>query len=73
MDTGSDATLAISATTTLAGFSSADFSTTQTNQDALLKVDGWPSGTNYITRDSNSIDDLIDGVTLNLRGKGPSP
>lgn len=70
MDTGSDATLAISATTTLAGFSSADFSTTQTNQDALLKVDGWPSGTNYITRDSNSIDDLIDGVTLNLRGKG---
>ncbi|MFZ5810705.1 MAG: flagellar filament capping protein FliD [Thermodesulfobacteriota bacterium] len=74
MDTGDDATLAISATTTLAGFSSADFTTTQTNQDALLKVDGWPTGTtvpdDYISRSSNTIDDLIDGVTLNLRGEG---
>ncbi len=74
MDTGDDATLAISASTTLAGFSSADFSTTQTNQDALLKVDGWPTGTtvpdNYISRDSNSIDDLIDGITLSLRTTG---
>lgn len=68
MDTGAASTLVISGATTLAGFSNAQFTTSQNNQDALLKVDGWPA--TYMSRGTNSISDVIDGVTLNLRAKG---
>ncbi|MEF3697452.1 flagellar filament capping protein FliD [Desulfolutivibrio sp.] len=68
MDTGADATLEISGTTTLAGYGASDFETSQSNQDALLKVDGWPS--TYMSRATNSISDIIEGVTLNLRSVG---
>jgi len=71
MDTGAAATLEISASTTLAGFGSGTFTETQKNQDALLKVDGWPAGDdNYLSRATNSISDIIEGVTLNLRSAG---
>jgi len=68
MDTGAASTLTVSSATTLAGYGSANFTTSQTNQDALLKVDGWPA--TYMSRATNSISDIIDGVTLNLRGAG---
>jgi flagellar hook-associated protein 2 len=68
MDTGAASTLEISGTTTLAGYGASDFTTSQSNQDALLKVDGWPS--TYMSRATNSISDIIEGVTLNLRNAG---
>jgi flagellar hook-associated protein 2 len=68
MDTGAASTLVVAASTTLAGYGNANFSTSQANQDALLKVDGWPA--TYMSRATNSITDVIEGVTLNLRSAG---
>jgi len=68
MDTGAESTLTIAASTTLAGYGAGNFSTSQPNQDALLKVDGWPA--TYMSRATNSISDIIEGVTLNLRSAG---
>jgi flagellar hook-associated protein 2 len=51
----------------LAGFESSTFTTTQVAQDALIKVDNYPPGTDsYLARSSNTIDDVIPGVTLHL-------
>ena len=69
MDQGSSATLTIDASTTLNNFSAADFETTQSNQNAELRVDGWPTSS-WITRESNAVSDVITGVTLNLKGTG---
>jgi flagellar hook-associated protein 2 len=67
MDTGSAATLTVDASTTLAGFSNSRFQITQKNQNSLLKLDGWPIASNaYISRPSNTISNLITGITLNL-------
>jgi len=68
-DTGADASLVIASNSTLSGFSSSDFETVTSNCDALLKLDGWPSSS-YLTRSSNKITDLVDGVTLNLSSTG---
>ena len=52
-------------------FSSDDFTTTQEAQNSMLKVDGYPSDTyQYIQRQSNSVSDVIDGVTLSLVDSG---
>ena len=52
-------------------FSSSDFTTTQDAQNSMLKVDGYPSDTyQYIQRQSNSVSDVIDGVTLSLVDSG---
>lgn len=68
LDLGSDATLSISASSTLSGFGSTDFTTTQQNQDSWIKVNGWPSGVDeWIKTDSNTIDSVIEGLTLNLK------
>lgn len=67
LDTGADNTLTIASNSGLVNFESADFSTTQSNQDAQLKLNGWPAAS-WITRSSNTITDLIDGITLNLKG-----
>jgi flagellar capping protein FliD len=56
---------------TLAGFTGADFTKTQSAQDAQIKVDGYPAGADeWITRSSNTIDDVIQGVTLHLHAPG---
>ena len=48
-------------------FDAATFLETQTAQDALVKVDNYPPGEdNWINRSSNTIDNVISGVTLNL-------
>lgn len=70
LDTGAAASLAIASSTTLVGFGAANFDTSQNNQDAQLKVDGWPSGTNYISRPSNSVSDILTGITMNLKASG---
>ncbi|MBN2420274.1 MAG: flagellar filament capping protein FliD [Deltaproteobacteria bacterium] len=49
------------------------FSETQSAQNAMLKVDGYPTGEgDYIERASNTIGDLISGVTISLTGTGTS-
>lgn len=54
-------------TASLAGFAEADFTQTQQAQDSQIKVDGWPpAAEDWITRSSNTIDDVISGVTLHL-------
>ncbi|EFL52922.1 flagellar hook-associated 2 domain protein [Solidesulfovibrio fructosivorans JJ]] len=71
MDTGDSATLTIDSSTTLPYFQASDFDTITSNASALLKLDGWPTGaTSYITRESNTVTDLIPGVTLNLKSTG---
>jgi flagellar capping protein FliD len=60
-----------STTANLAGFATTDFTKTQAAQDAQIKVDGYPPGADeWITRSSNTIDDVIGGVTLHLHAPG---
>jgi flagellar hook-associated protein 2 len=49
----------------------ATFTESQSAQNAMLKVDGYPSDTSqYIQRLSNSVSDVITGVTLSLVASG---
>ncbi|MFA5553003.1 MAG: flagellar filament capping protein FliD [Phycisphaerae bacterium] len=51
----------------LAGFAEEDFIKTQSAQDSKIKVDGFPQGEDtWITRSSNTIDNVISGITLYL-------
>lgn len=60
-----------SVTASLAGFAATDFVETQSAQDSQIKVDGFPSGADeWISRSSNTIDDVIAGVTLHLHDTG---
>ncbi len=48
-----------------------NFDTSQAAQNAQVKVDGWPTDAGkYIERASNTLDDVVDGVTLNLKKSG---
>jgi flagellar capping protein FliD len=49
----------------LTGFEPADFTETQSAQDSQIRVDGYPSS-DWISRSSNTIDNVISGVTLHL-------
>jgi len=46
-------------------FEPADFIETQSAQDSEIRVDGYPPGA-WISRSSNTIDDVISGVVLHL-------
>ncbi|MHC1791462.1 flagellar filament capping protein FliD [Solidesulfovibrio sp.] len=72
MDTGDSASLVIDdSATTLANFDTANFSTISSNASARLKLDGWPTASNaWVTRETNSVSDLLPGLTLNLRSTG---
>jgi len=60
-----------STSASLAGFAQADFLETQSAQDSRVKVDGYPMAADeWITRSSNTIDDVISGVTLHLHDTG---
>jgi flagellar hook-associated protein 2 len=62
-----DVTEGGSTTASLSDFEEADFTETQQAQDSQIKVDGWPpAAEDWITRSSNTIDDVISGVTLHL-------
>ena len=55
----------------LADFTAADFTETQSAQDSQIQVDGFPAGPGeWITRSSNTIDNAILGVTLHLHDTG---
>ncbi len=69
-DAGTDYTLTVEdAQTTLADFQAASFTTTQAARDARLRVDGYPDGA-WITRSTNTIDDVLPGITLDLHSTG---
>jgi flagellar hook-associated protein 2 len=67
MDQGDGNQVAITSTSNLS-FSSSDFVNTQQAQSAKIKVDGFPLGSNsWISRDSNTVSDVIPGLTLTLK------
>lgn len=67
-DPGSDNVISVTGTGTLSGMSAAGFVNTQAGQNSQIKVDGFPPGDDdWIERDSNSIDDVITGLTFNLK------
>jgi len=67
MDQGAGNQVVLSNTGSLI-FGVGSFQNTQDAQSALIKVDGYPSGSaQWIARDSNTIDDVIPGVTLTVR------
>ncbi len=70
MDLGTGKDVTIEGTTTLAGYTAADFETTLTAQNSQIKIDGFPAGPPWIERSTNSISDLLEGVTLTLREQG---
>ncbi|MDP8285657.1 MAG: flagellar filament capping protein FliD, partial [Candidatus Electryonea clarkiae] len=62
-------TIAVQDTTTLGTgteFDSGTFTETKSAQDSEIRVDGFPVAT-WITRETNTIDDVINGVTLSLK------
>ncbi|MFN2343156.1 MAG: flagellar filament capping protein FliD, partial [Desulfonatronovibrio sp.] len=72
MDQGADNTITINDTTNITAFYdiNAEFTTSQIAQNSQIKVDGWPAGTDWIERDTNSISDVIEGLTFNLYSTG---
>ncbi|GBE02452.1 flagellar hook-associated protein 2 [bacterium BMS3Bbin06] len=65
-NTGSSNTVAVTANTTITGFSDSDF-TASTAQDAKFRIGGVD-----ITKSSNTVSDVIPGVTLTLKAESAS-
>jgi len=56
-----------SKTAGIASLAASTFTETQSAQNSLIKVDDYPAGAaNWISRSSNTVDDVISGVTLKL-------
>lgn len=54
-------------------FNTAAFANTQNAQSAHLKVDGYPVGSSsWLSRDTNTVTDVIPGLTLNLKQADPA-
>lgn len=67
MDQGAGNQVVISNTGSLV-FGAATFQNTQNAQSSLVKVDGFPLGSgNWISRNTNSVEDVIPGVSLTLK------
>ena len=67
MDQGAANQVVISNTGSLV-FGASSFQNTQEAQSSLIKVDGFPTGAaNWISRDSNTVDDVVPGITLTLK------
>lgn len=75
LDLGSNATLSFAGGLSNPAFDAAgDFTTTQINQNAKIKVDGWPLASNaWVETHSNSVTGVLQGVTMNLLSAGASP
>jgi len=65
-DSGSDYQVTVEAGTTLTGFDLATWTETLDAMDAQIRVDGYPAG-DWITKGSNTVTDVVPGVTLSLR------
>lgn len=60
-----------SVTADLTGFAPTEFAETQSAQDCQFKVDGYPTAPGeWFQRSSNTVDDVIHGVTLHLHDTG---
>lgn len=71
LNLGEDNKIVLSGST-IPGLASSSFTNIQKAQDALLKVDGFPPGNEkWMHRNTNSISDAIEGVTLNLKSTKP--
>jgi len=54
-------------------FGATGFTETQNAQNSQIRVDGFPTSTGgWIERDTNSISDVISGITLNLKDVDPN-
>ncbi|MBU1040941.1 MAG: flagellar filament capping protein FliD [Proteobacteria bacterium] len=54
-------------------FQPAAFDNTQNAQSSHIKVDGYPVGAaTWLSRDSNTVSDIVPGVTLNLKKADPT-
>ncbi|WP_027192853.1 flagellar filament capping protein FliD [Megalodesulfovibrio gigas] len=78
LDLGSNASLSFNASATTmsnAAFNDAsDFSITQAARNAQVKVDGWPSASDaWIESNSNTLTDVVQGLTFNLKSLGSNP
>jgi len=70
-DQGSDNQIVISNAGSLM-FGAGDFTETQNAQNAQIRVNGFPaSNAGWIERPSNVMDDVITGLTLNLKDAAP--
>ncbi|MGL1861928.1 MAG: flagellar filament capping protein FliD [Pseudodesulfovibrio sp.] len=66
LDQGADNQLVISNTGSLS-FSASDFNETQDAVNSQIRVNGFPaSNSSWIERDTNTVNDVIEGLTLNL-------
>ncbi|BBD08637.1 flagellar filament capping protein FliD [Desulfovibrio ferrophilus] len=67
MDMGSGATLSL-AGSTLSGYddTGGNWDVNQANQNAQIRVDGWPIST-WIESDTNTITDAVEGVSFSLK------
>lgn len=65
MDLGSDNTIAITGNTTLGGFLTADWTNSQTAQNAQFTVDGLAVDTA-----TNTVADVVEGVTFTVKDPG---
>lgn len=66
MDLGAEAQVEITSSG-LPDYQASDFTETSSASNAKLRVDGFPPAADeWIERDSNSIDDVVEGLTLNL-------
>lgn len=66
-DTGADNAVTVTDTGDLTGWDVSGFTNTQTACNARLKVDGFPAGADsWIERATNTVDDVITGMTLEL-------
>lgn len=70
LDLGADNNVTVNPATTVPNLAPANFQTTQAAQNARLRLDGFPAPPGFIERSSNTIADLIEGVTISLRGTG---
>lgn len=66
LDLGNAYDVTIQASTTLTGYQPTDFTHSQDDQSAQIRVDGYPPA-GWIERSTNSIGDVISGLTLNLK------
>ncbi|BCS90302.1 flagellar filament capping protein FliD [Pseudodesulfovibrio sediminis] len=71
MDQGADNQVVISNAGSII-FGSGDFTETQNAQNSQVRVNGFPaSNAGWIERSSNTVDDVIEGLTLNLKDASP--